>query len=58
VTRTPGVSDPVDVRRAMLDKLADEDHATAGRYYTEELTRRARAQSLASKIRRALGFGS
>jgi hypothetical protein len=52
--RTPGVSNPVNVLRAEVDRLANEDHATAERYYVERLEQRDRERSAASKIRSAL----
>lgn len=52
--RTPGVSSPVDVLRAKVEQVCNEDHAEAERYYVGRLEQRDREQSAAAKIRRAL----
>lgn len=56
MTRTPGVSNPVNVQRAAVDKIADEDHAQAGAHYLEVLERRAAAATFVQKVKRRLGL--
>jgi hypothetical protein len=55
--RTPGVSNPVDVKRAYIDRIADEDHALAGAHYVNQLEARARAHSFVAKLKAKLGIG-
>ena len=52
--RTAGISNPVDVLRAAVDRLADEDHAAAEAYYVGRLEQKDRERTAAQKIRRAL----
>ena len=57
VKRTPGISNPVDVRMAFLHKLADEDHARAEVEYVKILERRDQQRSFVSRVKRALRLG-
>lgn len=52
--RTPGLSNVVDPRRAFVDKMADEEHAAAGKTYLQRIEANARARSWAARIKARL----
>jgi hypothetical protein len=63
VKRTTGITNPVNVERAALDRLADEEHAKHAAAYVARLeardrenTLRARAFRAAAIIARRLGL--
>lgn len=51
--RTPGISNLVDVRRAAVEKMADEDHAKHGAEYIGRMVQRDHENSLRARAARA-----
>jgi hypothetical protein len=52
--RTPGLSNPVDPRRAFVEKMIAEEHAAAAVKYVAKIEQNARARSWAARVKRRL----